>query len=61
MYVIPKKRQTHHSYDENVEESSKLIDDEAVAIETEAPSEENEPVEDSALEKEHESPSFEEE
>jgi hypothetical protein len=61
MPFIPKKRQTHHSYDENVEEPSKLIDDEAVAIETETPSEENEPVEDSAKRNEQESTSFEEE
>ena len=61
MPFIPKKRQTHHSYNENVEEPSKLIDDEAVAIETETPSEENEPVEDSARNKQEEPPSFEEE
>ena len=61
MRVISKKRQTHHSFDENVEESSKLIDDEAVAIENETPSEANDPVEDSAQTREQESPSFEEE
>jgi hypothetical protein len=40
---VPKRRQQHHSYDESVDESAKLIEDEAVEIEQEAPSEENEP------------------
>jgi hypothetical protein len=48
MASIPRKRQTHHSYDENVEEAAKLIEDETVAVETETPIEENEPIEDSA-------------
>ena len=42
---VPKRRQQHHSYDESVNESAKAIEDEAVEIEREAPSEENEPVE----------------
>ncbi len=61
MPFIPKKRQTHHSYDENVEEASKLLEDETVAIETETPLEENEPVEDSAQKDEQDYPFFEEE
>lgn len=61
MSFIPKKRRTHHSYDDNVEEASKLIEDEAVAIETETPAEENEPIEDSAQKHDDDDPVFEEE
>ena len=43
--IIPKRRQQHHSYDESVEESAKLIEDEPVEVERELPAEENEPVE----------------
>ena len=45
MPFIPKKRQIHHSHDENVEETLELIENEKVAIETETPSEVNEPIE----------------
>lgn len=61
MRVIPRKRQTHHSYDDNVEATENLIESEAVEIETEAPSQENEPVEESPRGNEHQTPSFEEE
>lgn len=43
--MVPKKRQRHHSFDEGVDESPQLIEQEAVEIETEKVSEENEPVE----------------
>ena len=43
--AIPRKRQKHYSYDESVDEPSKLIEDEAVDVEREVPAEENEPVE----------------
>jgi len=42
---IPKKFAKHYSYDENVNEPSQLIEDEAVDIEASVPAEENEPVE----------------
>lgn len=42
---IPKKRAKHYSYDENVNESPELIEDEAVDVEASIPAEENEPVE----------------
>lgn len=42
---IPKKRAKHYSYDENVNESPVLIEDEGVDIEASTPAEENEPVE----------------
>jgi hypothetical protein len=37
--VGPKKRQRHHSYDESVDEPAKLLEQEAVEIEREIPSE----------------------
>jgi len=43
--LIPKKRAKHYSYDENVNESPELIEDEAVDIEASIPAEENEPIE----------------
>lgn len=41
----PKRRQRRHSYDENVDESGKLIDNEPTDIEHEVPADETEPVE----------------
>jgi len=41
----PKQRDKHHSYNENVDEPAKLINDEAVEVEREVPAEPNEPVE----------------
>ena len=41
----PKQRQRHYSYDENVDQSPKLIEDEATDIEHEVPMDENESVE----------------
>lgn len=43
--VIPKGRRQHHSYDEEVDASARLIEDETVEVEQEIPAEENEPVE----------------
>ena len=43
--VGPRKPEKRHSHNENVDEPAKLIDDEAVEIEREVPSEGNEPVE----------------
>ena len=40
-----KKRSRHYSYDESVDEPAKLLEQEAVDIEAETPSEETEPVE----------------
>jgi len=42
---VPKGRQRHYSYDESVDESAKLIEDEPVDIEKAVPAEENEPLE----------------
>jgi hypothetical protein len=56
---VPKRRQQHHSYDESVNRSVKLIEDEAVEIEREAPSEENEPVETVEDESGPDAPTFE--
>lgn len=41
----PKQPQRHYPYDENVNESGKLIDDEPVEIEHAVPEDEREPVE----------------
>ena len=41
----PKKRPRHYSYDESVDEPAKLLEQEAVEIEEEIPSEDTEPIE----------------
>ena len=41
----PKPREKHHSYDENVNEPAKLIDDEQVEIQKEIPEEDRQPIE----------------
>ena len=41
----PKKRPRHYSYDANVDEPAKLLEEEAVEIEEEVPSEDTEPIE----------------
>jgi hypothetical protein len=56
---VPKKRERHYSYDENVDESAKLIESEAVEIEAEIPAEENEPVEGAKPEEKPAAPVFE--
>jgi len=43
--VVPRRRQRHYSYNESLDEPAKLIADEPVEVEEEAPTEENEPVE----------------
>ena len=43
--IIPKRRKRHYSYDEGVDETSKLIQDEPVEIEKEIPAEESRPIE----------------
>jgi len=57
---IPKQRQRHHSYGDNADEPEKLIEDEAVEIEQEAPAEEAEPVERIEENDTADSPAFEE-
>ncbi len=42
---VPKRRQKHYSYNESVDESTKLIEDEPVDIEKAIPAEANEPLE----------------
>jgi hypothetical protein len=39
----PKRRKRHYSYDENVNEAAKLIEDEPVDVEREVPADENPP------------------
>jgi hypothetical protein len=56
----PKTRGKHFSYDESVEESAKLIIEEAVEVEAEVPAEENEPVESVDAEDHPPTPAFEE-
>ena len=51
----PKQRQQHCSYDENVDEPAKLIEDEATEIE-----QENESIEGQQDKEKHEPPAFEE-
>jgi hypothetical protein len=43
--LVPKKRQKHHSYDESVDQSAKLLEQEAVEIEREIPSEDTPAIE----------------
>ena len=56
----PKQRQQHYSFDENVDEPAKLIDDEATEIEHEVPADENESIEGQQDHEKHEPPAFEE-
>jgi hypothetical protein len=57
--LVPKKRPRHHSYDESVDEPAKLLEQEAVEIETETPSEDTIAVE-RVEPDEREPPAFEE-
>jgi len=57
---IPKRRQKHYSYNECVDESAKLIEDEPVDIEKAVPAEENEPVEKIEKDSTSDTPAFEE-
>jgi hypothetical protein len=56
---IPKRRQKHYSYNECVDESAKLIEDEPVDIEKALPAEENEPVEKIEKDSTPDTPAFE--
>jgi hypothetical protein len=56
----PKRRERHHSYNEGVDQSPKLIADEPVEIEEEIPADENEPVERIEENNESDPPVFEE-
>lgn len=56
----PKRRQQHYSYDENVDEPAKLIEDEATEIEHEVPADEKESIEGQQDQEKHETPAFEE-
>ena len=58
--VKPKRRDRHYSYDENVDESAKLIEDEPVEIQGEVPAEETRPIESIETDDEAEPPIFEE-
>ena len=58
--VKPKRRDKHYSYDENVNESAKLIEDEPVEIQGEVPVEEKRPIEDIETDDKTEPPIFEE-
>lgn len=58
--VKPKRRDRHYSYDENVNESAKLIDDEPVEIQGEVPAEEKQPIESIEPDEKSEPPIFEE-
>lgn len=58
--MVPKRRQKHYSYDESVDESAKLIEDEPVEIEKEVPAEENEPLERIEKNNSPDTPAFEE-
>jgi len=57
---IPKRRQKHYSYNESVDESAKLIEDELVDIEKAVPAEENEPLERIDKDTTPDTPAFEE-
>ncbi len=57
---IPKRRRKHYPYNECVDESAKLIEDEPVDIEQAVPAEENEPLERIAKDSTCDAPAFEE-
>jgi hypothetical protein len=57
---VPKRRRKHLSYNESVDESAKLLEDEPVEIEQEVPAEENEPLESIEEIKIPDTPAFEE-
>ncbi len=57
---VPKRRQKHYSYDESVDESAKLIEDEPVDIENAVPADENEPLQRIEKDGTADTPAFEE-
>ena len=56
----PKRRDRHYSYDENVNESAKLIEDEPVDVQSETPTEDKRPIENIEPDDKSEPPIFEE-
>jgi len=56
----PKQRRLHYSFDENVDEPAKLIDNEATEIEHEVPADENESIQGQQDQEKHEPSAFEE-
>jgi len=56
----PKPREKHYSYDQNVNEPAKLIDDEQMDIEQEIPQEDRQPIENIDKDDQPEPPIFEE-
>lgn len=58
--IKPKRRDKHYSYDENVNEAPKLIEDEPVEIQAEVPAEDRRPIENIEKEDAPEPPIFEE-
>ncbi len=59
--IAPKRGQQHHSDDESVEESPKLLENGPVAVETETPADDNQPIERAAQDETSVPPPFEEE
>jgi hypothetical protein len=57
--IIPTRRQRHHSYDENVDEPKRLIENEPVEVEAEIPAERDQSVERSDPENNPTPPAFE--
>jgi len=57
---IPKRKQRHYSYNESVDESPKLIEDEPVEVEREIPAEDSRPIENIDESKDKDLPAFEE-
>jgi hypothetical protein len=58
--IAPRRRQRHYSYDESLDEPAKLIADEPVDVEQEAPAEDNESIEKIENNNSAEPPAFEE-
>ena len=58
--IVPRRRLRHYSYNESVDEPAKLIADEPVEVEQEAPAEENQPIEKIETNNSVEPPAFEE-
>ncbi len=59
-HIVPWRRKKHYSFAEDLDEPMKLMEDEPVEIEKEAPSEENESVEGVEENNKSVSPAFEE-
>lgn len=60
MHSGPKRGKRRHSYNEGVDESARLIEDEPTEIQESRPSEENEPVEQVEKDEKRVPPAFEE-